>query len=245
MVLKPIASGVVVSIAAKVWKDQQGCLSCIFRLVLTRLPDFRAQTVGATDAFDIQRIGSGVSDIDIVHGDPQQAGRNLPHQLTRDVHRELVRTRQRLRMSFEVINRKLQQNFQLLEFEVVACQLGHVERHLVIVAKKMLIIRLAAGHCCREQMFGQNYPGAGPGAIRTMTAFADAVESIAGRHHPGIGRWTLQVLPIIFKDCRILGRKRGEIIYRLINAGCQAGGCDVVAQNSAIHYLREESRLRD
>jgi len=61
-----------------------------------------------------------MSDIDVVHRDPQQAGRHLPHQLPNDVHRKLIGARQCARVGFEVVDRELQDVFQLPQLELSA-----------------------------------------------------------------------------------------------------------------------------
>ena len=92
MMLKAIAPGVVIRIAPKVRQDEECGVAGVFRFGLDGLPYFGAQPVGPPDAINVERESSGVGDINIVHGDPQQAGRHLPHQLARDIHREFVRT---------------------------------------------------------------------------------------------------------------------------------------------------------
>src|SRR5437879_8338350 len=78
-----------------------------------------------------------------------------------------------------------------------------------------------------------------------MTALPDAVKTVAGRDHPGIGRWPLQIFAEIFEHRGRFGGNRGEVVERFINAGRQAGSCNVVAQDSAIHDLGKEAGLRD
>ena len=56
---------------------------------------------------------------------------------------------------------------------------------------------------------------------------------------------TLEILAEVFEDRGIVGRHRREIVERLVGAGDDAGGRDVVAENAAIDHLREERRLRD
>ena len=43
----------------------------------------------------------------------------------------------------------------------------------------------------------------------------------------------------------MLGRHRREIVERLVRAGDDAGGRDVVAQNAAVDHLRKKRRLRN
>jgi len=58
-----------------------------------------------------------VSNVNVVHRDPQKAGGYLPDQLAHDVERRLVGARKRLGMRFESGGRKLEGHLQLLEFE--------------------------------------------------------------------------------------------------------------------------------
>src|SRR5207237_7128049 len=44
---------------------------------------------------------------------------------------------------------------------------------------------------------------------------------------------------------RMFWRKRSKVVDRLIDTGCQTGSRHIVAQNSTIDDLCEESRLRD
>src|SRR5579864_4928436 len=109
----------------------------------------------------------------------------------------------------------------------------------------MFVVVAAAGGCRGQQMLRQNHPRSQPGAEGTMTAFANAVETIAGSDHPGIRGWTLQLFAKVFK---YRGRLRGErckVINRFINASSQTRGRDVVAEDSTIDDLREKSGLRD
>ena len=78
-----------------------------------------------------------------------------------------------------------------------------------------------------------------------MTAFANPVETVAGSDYPGIGGWALQIFAKVFEHRGRLRRHRRKIIERFIHAGRETRGRHVVAQNSAIHDLREEACLRD
>ena len=78
-----------------------------------------------------------------------------------------------------------------------------------------------------------------------MGAFADAREAVAGRDDPGVRGGTLQVFAEIFEDSGIVGRNGGEVIERFIDAGGDAGGGDVVAENAFIDDVGEEGGLRD
>ncbi len=90
VVLEAVSAGVVVRVAAKVRQDEERGVARIFGLALDGFPHFGAKAVGATNALDVEGICSGVRDIDVVHGNPQQAGRELAHQAARDIDGELV-----------------------------------------------------------------------------------------------------------------------------------------------------------
>src|SRR6266568_3943288 len=94
-------------------------------------------------------------------------------------------------------------------------------------------------------MLWQNYFCSQSRAVRTMVAFSNAIEPIAGGDDPGIGGGALQVLAEIFENGRMFGGKGSKIVDRFVDTGSQAGGGDVVAEDSAIHNLREEGGLRD
>ena len=80
MVLKAVAAGILVGIAAKIRQDEQRCVAGVFGLALHSLPKLRTKAIGAPDAINVERVGTGVRDIDVVHGDPEQTGRLLLHQ---------------------------------------------------------------------------------------------------------------------------------------------------------------------
>src|SRR5262245_54618022 len=94
-------------------------------------------------------------------------------------------------------------------------------------------------------MFGKDHARALARAVGAVAALAEAVEAVAGRDHPGIGSRPLQVLAKVFKDGGIFRRQGGEVVDRFIDAGGQARGRNVVAQNAAIDNLREKGRLRN
>src|SRR5579863_9301839 len=108
----------------------------------------------------------------------------------------------------------------------------------------MAVVAFARGRC-GEQMFWKNDPRAGARSVRTIVALADAIETIARGDDPRVVRWPFQIFTEIFKDGRIVGRDCGEIVERLVRPGGETRRRDVVAQNSAIHYLREKRRLRN
>src|SRR2546429_796049 len=109
----------------------------------------------------------------------------------------------------------------------------------------MFIVRASAGSCSRQKMLGQDHFRAQSRAVRTMAAFSNAIEPVAGSDDPSIGGGTFQGLTEIFEDGRMLRGKRSKVVDGLIYAGCQAGGCHVVPQDSAVHHLREEGGLGD
>src|SRR6202041_2439956 len=49
----------------------------------------------------------------------------------------------------------------------------------------------------------------------------------------------------VFEDCWMAGRHCGKVIEGFVHSGGQAGSGDVVAEDTLIHYLGEETRLRD
>ena len=151
----------------------------------------------------------------------------------------------RARMGLEVVDRKLQDHFQLLQLELAAGELRGVQRSLVVVTQQVLVIRGAAGHGRSQQMLGQHYPRSHPGTVGTIVALANAVEAVAGGNHPGVGERPMQVLAKVLEYCRMLGRDCGEVVEGFVDSGGQAGSGDVVAEDTLIHYLGEETRLRD
>src|SRR5437016_13048630 len=109
----------------------------------------------------------------------------------------------------------------------------------------MLVVRAAAGSCSCQKMLRQNYFCAQSRAVGTVAAFSNAIETVAGSDDPGIGGGALQVLSEIVEDGRMFRGKGGKIDDRFVDTSRQAGGCDVVAEDSAIDHLREKGGLRD
>src|SRR5882762_3748098 len=246
MVLKSVSPGILVGVPAKVRQNEESRFAGVFRLALDRLPDLRAQTVGAPDAFNVERVCSGMGDINIVQSDPQKAGRYLPHQLTHDIDREFVGARQRQRMSLEIIYRESQYLLELPQLKLTASELRSVvRRRLIVVSQQMFVVAVAASQGRAQQMLRQNYSSSEPRAIRTVAAFSDPVESIAGSNHPRVGGGAFQVFPEVLKHRRVLRRQGRKIVDRLVDASGQACGRHVVTQDSPVHHLREEGRLRD
>src|SRR5215470_9884098 len=81
VVLEAVTSRVFVRIATEVGKDEKRSLLGVFGLGLNGSPKLGTQAVGAANPFDIEREGAGVSNVDVVHGDPEQARSNLTHEL--------------------------------------------------------------------------------------------------------------------------------------------------------------------
>src|SRR5262245_33323004 len=94
-------------------------------------------------------------------------------------------------------------------------------------------------------MLGKNDASALPQTVRAVAALADTIETVTRSDDPSIGSGALQVLTEVFKDRWIFGRQRGEVVDRLVDAGGEAGGGDVVAEDAAIYNLGEEGGLRD
>jgi hypothetical protein len=136
MMLKAVPAGIFVCVPAKVRENDQSGLARIFRFALQQLPKFSAQPVGPADALDVQRVRPCVSHINVVHRDPQKAGSHLPDQLAHNVKRQLVGTGERLGMRPEIGCRKLEDHFQLLQFEFSISQFRRVIRVLIVVASR-------------------------------------------------------------------------------------------------------------
>src|SRR5438270_127975 len=94
-------------------------------------------------------------------------------------------------------------------------------------------------------MLGKNDASTQTGAIGSVIALSNSIKSIARRHDPSVGGWPLAIFAVVLEHGRILGGQRGEIVDRLVRAGREARGGDVMAQDSAVHYLREECRARN
>src|SRR5207302_3311923 len=174
-----------------------------------------------------------MGDVNVMQRDPQKRWGYLAHKLARDVDREFIRGREGLGVSLEIIDRELQDGLKLLQFKLAAQQFGSEIGSLVVVAQQMLKVVAAPRSRCRYQTLGQNYTRAEAWPVRSMTTFSDTVKAVAGRDHPSIGRWPLQIFAEIFEHRGRFGGNRGEVVERFINAGRQAGSCNVVAQDSA------------
>src|SRR5215469_14401591 len=76
-------------------------------------------------------------------------------------------------------------------------------------------------------------------------AFPNVIKSIAGRDHPGVRRRSLQLLAVVLKDRRILGRQGGEVIDGFVRTRRQACGRHIVAEDPTIDDLGEKRSPRD
>src|SRR6266478_5808342 len=148
-------------------------------------------------------------------------------------------------MRFEVVDRKLQHQLQLLQLKFVATEVRREKRTLVIVAKQMLVIGGAAGHRRGQQMLEKNNAGTEATAVGAVIAFSNAVETVARCDDPGVGGRAFQIFAEIFENGGMLRRERSEIVDRLIDARSEAGGRDVMSEDSAVHHLRKKRGLRD
>ena len=90
----------------------------VFRVFLDGLPEFGAEAVGAPDAVDIEREGAGMGDVDVVQRDPEQAGRELAHQLLRDVDGEFVGAGEAAGVGGEIVHGELENFGHLAEFDL-------------------------------------------------------------------------------------------------------------------------------
>ena len=132
----------------------------------------------------------------------------------------------------------------MLQFELAARQLRRVKAAFHNCRAADVGSRcVPAGSGRRQQMLRQDDAGAQSLAVGSMTAFSDAVKAIAGSNDPGIGGWALQVLAEVLEHGWRLRRERSKVIDRLVYAGRKAGGRDVMPEDSAVHYLREETSI--
>src|SRR5437660_4908655 len=110
-------------------------------------------------------------------------------------------------MGLKVIDRELQHHSQLLQFEFAAAEFRSVERRLIVISEQMFVVRTATGSGSRQKVLRQNYSCSQSRAVRTVAAFSNAIEAVAGSNDPGIRSGALQVLAEIFKDRRMFGGK--------------------------------------
>ena len=95
----------------------------------------------------------------------------------------------------------------MLQLKLAASQFGRVEGRFIVVTQQMLVVTAANWHCRFQQVLGQDHPGSQASTVRTVIAFANAIESVAGRNYPGIGGWALQVLAEIFEQGWVFRRE--------------------------------------
>src|SRR5579859_4695551 len=148
-------------------------------------------------------------------------------------------------MGFEVVDGKLQDHFQLLQFELATGELWGVQGSLVVVTQQMLVIGGSSRHGRSEQMLGQDHPRSGAGTVRTIVALANAIESVARSDHPGVRERAMQVFAKVLEYRWMAGRHCGKVVEGFVDASGQAGSGDVVAEDPLIDYLGKETRLRD
>src|SRR5947207_4005448 len=148
-------------------------------------------------------------------------------------------------MGLEVVDGELQHHSQLLQFKFAASEFRSVERGLIVITEQMLVVGAATGSCSCQKMLRQNHFRAKSRAVGSVAAFSNAIEPVAGSDDPGIGGRSLQILAEIFEDGWVFRGKGSKIVDCFVDASRQAGGCDVVAQDSAIDHLGEEGRLRN
>ena len=87
MVLESVAAGIIVRVASEIREDEKRGIAGVFRILLNGLPELCAEAIGAPDAFDVERVCTGVGDVDVVHGYPKKTGRLLLHKALGDVNR--------------------------------------------------------------------------------------------------------------------------------------------------------------
>src|SRR5271168_1796916 len=243
--LKSVAAGVIIGVAAKVGQNEEGGIAGVFGFALDGGPQVGAKTVSTANAFDVERIGSGVGNVNVVQGDPEEARRLLAHQLTRHVDGEFVGAGKRARVRFEVIHREFEHPLQLIQCKLVTAERGCVEGRFVTVAEQMFVIAGAASHRRGEQMLGENHAGAKAGPVRAVAALSNAIKSIAGGYDPGIRGRALQILAKVFKRRGMFRGQGSKVIQGFVDACGQTGRGHIMAENSAIDDLRKESGLRD
>src|SRR5579863_2700107 len=126
-----------------------------------------------------------MGDVNVVHGDPQEAGSDLTHELANDIDGKLVGAGKGQSVGAEVVHRELQHAAQLLELKFIADDLRRVERRLVVVAEEVFVVGAAFGGR-GQQVLGKNDLRALAETVGAMAAFADAVEAVAGGDNPGV-----------------------------------------------------------
>src|SRR5271170_5508388 len=101
VMLKSVATRIFIGVAAKIRQDEESSVTGVLWLGLNCLPKLSAKSIGAANPFNIERICTGMRDIDVVQSDPQKARSELLHQLARDIDGEFIGTRKSASMLFE------------------------------------------------------------------------------------------------------------------------------------------------
>ena len=160
VVLKAVAAGAFIGIAAEIGEDEERGFSGVFGEGINELPDIGAEPVGALDGFEIKRVTAGVRDVDVVQGDPQEAGGEALHEMARDVDRQLVGAGEGAGMRAEFRKGQLKKLGHLVQVDFVAGERRGVERRFVVIAKQMVVeIGASGGERAGEQAFGQDNAG--------------------------------------------------------------------------------------
>src|SRR5579862_9101331 len=93
-------------------------------------------------------------------------------------------------------------------------------------------------------MLRKDYARAPSRTIRSIIAFTDPVESVAGRNDPGIGDRALQIFPEILEDGWMFGRDSRKVVQGFVDSGGQACSGYIMPEDAVIHHLREKAGLR-
>src|ERR1700693_5369340 len=109
----------------------------------------------------------------------------------------------------------------------------------------MLVVSSATRRSRRQEVLRQNHLRAPSRTVRTVTALANPVETVAGSDRPSVRCGTVQVLAEVFKHGGMFRRDCGKVVERCVGSGSETCGCDVVSENAAIHNLGEEGGLRN
>src|SRR5450432_30867 len=94
-------------------------------------------------------------------------------------------------------------------------------------------------------MFGKDDACARGGAVGTVAAFSDAIESITRCYDPGVRGRTFQILAEILERRGVLWGERCEVVDGFVDACGKAGCGDVVTEDAAIDDLRKKCGAGD
>ena len=72
-------------------------------------------------------------DVDVVQRDPKKRGRDLPHEASRQIDREFVRTLQRACMGGEIDDRELEHSFYCVEARRIKLRVRCFKGGLIVV----------------------------------------------------------------------------------------------------------------